>query len=188
MEIKPVNSKENQPWIFIGRTDAKAEAPILWPPDSKSWVIGKVPDAEKDWRQVEKGVVEDEMVGWHHQLSGHEFQQTPGDGEGQEAWCAAVHGVTRSQTRMSSKYFLLLFSIDNVLVWFKNQNNIKSVHWETSLQPLSLSTPSSLHTVVNPWCQFLTQQIAQQVARFLTPPTSYPQNSILYTLVPYFFT
>ena len=82
-EIKPVNSKGNQPWTFIGRTDAKAEAPILRPPDVKSWLIGKDPDAGKDRRQEEKVTIEDEMVGWHHWLNEHEFEQTLGDGEGQ---------------------------------------------------------------------------------------------------------
>ena len=82
-EIKPVNPKWNQPWIFIGRTDGEAEASILWPPDVKSWLIGKDPEAEKDWRQEEKGMTEDEMVGWHHQLDGHGFGQTLGDSERQ---------------------------------------------------------------------------------------------------------
>ena len=82
-EIKPVNPKGNQPRIFIGRTDAKAEAPILWQPDVKSQLIGKDLDAGKYWRQVEKWSTEHEMVGWHHQLNGHEFEQTPGNGEGQ---------------------------------------------------------------------------------------------------------
>ena len=72
--IKPVTPKGNQPWRFIGRTDAEAEAPILWPPDMKSGLIRKDPDAGKDWRQEEKGVTEDEMAGWHHQLNGHEFE------------------------------------------------------------------------------------------------------------------
>ena len=65
---------ENQSWIFSGRTDAEAETPILWPPDAKNWLIGKDPDSGKDWRQEEKGTTEDEMVGWHHQLDGHEFE------------------------------------------------------------------------------------------------------------------
>ena len=78
---KEVNPKGNQSWIFIGRTDAEAEAPILWPPDAKS--IEKDPDAGKDWGQEEKGVTEDEMFGWHHWLDGHEFEQAPGDGHGQ---------------------------------------------------------------------------------------------------------
>ena len=81
--IKPVNPKGNQPWIFIGRTDAEGEAPILWSPDAKSRLIGKDPDAGKDWGQEEKGTTEDEMIGWHHRLNGYEFEQALGDGEGQ---------------------------------------------------------------------------------------------------------
>ena len=72
-EIQPVNPKGDQSWLFIGRTDVEAETPILWPPDAKSWLIWKDPDAEKDWGQKEKGMTEDEMVGWHHQLNGHGF-------------------------------------------------------------------------------------------------------------------
>ena len=85
-KIKPVNLKGNQYWIFIGRTDAKAETPILRLPDVKNWLLGKDPDAGKDWRQEEvKGATEDEMVGWHHWFNGHEFEQTVGDSEGHEA-------------------------------------------------------------------------------------------------------
>ena len=89
-EIKPVNPKENQSRIFMGRTDAEAEAPILWPPDAKNWLIGKAPDTGEDWRQKEKGMTKDEMVGWYHHLSGHEFEQIPGDSEGQgsQACCS----------------------------------------------------------------------------------------------------
>ena len=82
-EIRPINSKGNQSWIFIGRTDVEAEAPILWPPHAKNWLTGKDCDAGKDWRQEKKEVTEDEMVGWHHWLSGHEFEQALGDSEGQ---------------------------------------------------------------------------------------------------------
>ena len=82
-EIKPGNLKGNQPWIFIGRTNAKAEAPILWPPDTKSWLIGKDPDAGKDWGQEEKWAREDETIEWHHRCNVHELRQTLGDGEGQ---------------------------------------------------------------------------------------------------------
>ena len=78
-EIWPVNPKGNQSWIFIGRTDA--EALILWPPDVKTWLIWKDPDARKDWRQEEKGTTEEEMVGWHHHLDGHEFEHVPGGGD-----------------------------------------------------------------------------------------------------------
>ena len=83
LESKPVNSKRNQPWIFAGRTDAKAEVPILWPPDTKSRLIGKDPDAGKDWGREEKGATEDQMVEWHQELNGHESEQTLGDSKGQ---------------------------------------------------------------------------------------------------------
>ena len=82
-EIQAVHPKGNQPWIFIGRTDAEAEAAIFWPPNVKNWFIGKDPDAGKDWRREEKGMAEDEMVGWHQQLDGHELEQILGDSEGQ---------------------------------------------------------------------------------------------------------
>ena len=94
--IKPVSGKGNQSWIFIGRTDAEDEAPILRPPVSKNWLIRKDPDAGEDWRQEEKGTTEDEMVGWHHQLDGHEFEQASRVVIDREAWCVAVHGVAES--------------------------------------------------------------------------------------------
>ena len=94
-EIKPVYPQGNQSWIFIGRTDAEAEALIFQPPNVKSWLIRKDPAAGEDWRQEEKEMPEDEVVGWHHRLNGHEFEQVLGVGEGQEAWCAAVHRVTK---------------------------------------------------------------------------------------------
>ena len=98
-EIKPVNPRGNQPWIYIGRTDAKAETPILWPPNVKRWLVGKDSNAGKDWEQEEKGLTEDEIVGWHHQLNGHGFQQTSGDNEVQGSLvCAVLHGVAKSQT------------------------------------------------------------------------------------------
>ena len=87
--IQDVHPKGNQSWIFIGRTDAETEAPILWPPDGKTWLIWKDPDPGKDWRQEEKGMTEDEMVGWHHWLDGHEFEKAlrVGDGQGSLACC-----------------------------------------------------------------------------------------------------
>ena len=84
-EIWPVNPKGNQSWIFIGRIDAKAEAPIHWTPHAKNWLTGKDPDGGKDWRQEEKGMTEDEMVGWHHQLDEHEFEQVLGVGDDRKA-------------------------------------------------------------------------------------------------------
>ena len=90
-------AKRNQSWIFLGRTDAEAEAPILWPSDGKIWLIEKDPDAGKDWGQEENGVTEDEIVRWHHSLSGHEFEQTPGDCEGQGSLaCCSPWGLKES--------------------------------------------------------------------------------------------
>ena len=108
-EIQPVHPKGNQSWIFIGRTDAEAETPILWPPDAKNWLIGKDPDAVKDWRQEEKGTREDEMIGSHHQINWHEFEQASGLVMDREAWRAAVHGVRKSQTRLSNWTELMFF-------------------------------------------------------------------------------
>ena len=88
-KFKAVHPKENKSWIFIGRTDAEAEAPIIWPPDLKNWLIGKDPDAGKNWRQEEKGMTEDEMVGWHHWLDRHEFEQVPGVVDGQGSPCCS---------------------------------------------------------------------------------------------------
>ena len=96
-EIQPVHPKGNQPWIFIGRTDAEAEAPVLWPPDVKNWLIWKDPDAGKDWRWEEKGMTEDEMVGWHHWIDGHESEQTLEDNEGQGSLaCCSPWGLKES--------------------------------------------------------------------------------------------
>ena len=101
-EIQAVHPKGNQSWTFIARTDAEAEIPILWPPDAKSWLIGKDPDSGQDWRQEEKGMAEDERVGWHHQLCRHEFEQTQELVIDGEAWRAAVHGVTKSRAQQSN--------------------------------------------------------------------------------------
>ena len=97
-EIKPVNPKALQPWILTGRTDT--EAPILWPPVAKDWLFGKDPDAGKDWRQKEKGVVEDEKFRCLQRLNGHEFEQTLKDSGGRGTWHAAVHDVTKNWTRL----------------------------------------------------------------------------------------
>ena len=98
-EIQPGHPKGNQSRIFIGRTYAEAETPILWPLDVKNWLTGKDPDAGKDWRQEEKGMTEDEMVGWHHRLDGHEFKQAPGDGEGQGSLeCCRAWGLKELDT------------------------------------------------------------------------------------------
>ena len=100
-ELQPVNPKENQSWIFLGRTDA--EAPILWPPDAKNCLIWKDPDAEKDWGWEEKGTTEDEMVGWHHWLCGHEFEQAPGVGDGQGGLLCCCIGSQRVRQDWASE-------------------------------------------------------------------------------------
>ena len=98
-EIQPVYPKGGQSWVFIGRTNAKAETPILWPPHAKSWLIGKDPDAARDWGQEEKGMTEDEMAGWHHRLDGREFEWIPGVGDGQGGLaCCNSWGCKESDT------------------------------------------------------------------------------------------
>ena len=100
-ETKSVNSKGNQPWIFIGKTDAEAEAPILWLPDAKSWLVGKDPDTWRDWEQEEKGTTEDEMVGWYHRLNGHQFEQIPEDSEGWGSLACCSPWVCKQSIRPS---------------------------------------------------------------------------------------
>ena len=120
-KIKPVNAKGNQPWILTGRTDAEAEAPILWPPDVKNWLIWKNPDARKDWGgQEEKGTIEDEMVGWHHQLNGHKFKQTQGDNEGQ-----GTLGLQRVGQDLATEHQ-------------QKQKNMMKKSWSFSSPPLEL--------------------------------------------------
>ena len=128
-DIKPVNCKGNQSWIFIGRTDAEAEAPILWPSDVKNQLIRKDLDAGKDWRQEKKGTTEDEIVGWHHQLNGHEFEQAPGDGEGQGSlaccspWGRIELDTTEQQENSSLNYtitcLLFVFLTKIWALWLK---------------------------------------------------------------------
>ena len=101
-EIQPVHPKGNQSWIFTGRTDAEAEILVIWPPDAKNWLTGKDPDAGKDWRQEEKGMTEDEMVGYHHWLDGHDFEQCPGVDDGQRSLvCCSPWG--RQELDMSER-------------------------------------------------------------------------------------
>ena len=100
-EIQPVHPKGDQSWVFTGRTDAKAETPVLWPPHAKSWLIGKDSDAGRDWGQEEKGTTEDEVAGWHHGLDGHEFEWTPGVGDGQGGLVCCNSWVAKSWTWLS---------------------------------------------------------------------------------------
>ena len=100
-EIQPVHPKGDQSWVFIGRTDVEAETPILWPPNAKNWLIGKDPDAGKNWRQEEQGTIEDEMVGWHHHSMDMSFSTLRELVMDRESWHAAVHGVAKNQTWLS---------------------------------------------------------------------------------------
>jgi len=122
--IKPVNPKGNQSWIFIRRTDAEVDE--VWPPDVKNWLIWKDPDAGKDWRQEEKGTTEDEMAGWHHRLDGHEFEWTPGVGDGQGGLaCCSPWGRRESDV--------------TELNW-NNDNVVNSSRWQTNKYALTSVT------------------------------------------------
>ena len=128
-EITLVKPKKNPLWIFIGRTDDEAEAPILWPPDAKSQVTGKDPDAGKNWVLEEKGKTEDEIVGWHHRLNGHEFEKTPEDSEGPGTMACCSLWVTESDiteqlNKSNSPYFLKL--IINLMMLFTIARVLKS--------------------------------------------------------------
>ena len=114
-ENKPVNPKGNQLWIVSGRTDAEVEASVLWPPDAKSWLIGKDPDARKDWVQAEKKVREGEMVRWHHWLNDMSLSKLREMVKDRKTWCSAVHGVTKSQTQLSN---WMTTTMPCVRVWF----------------------------------------------------------------------
>ena len=122
-EIQPVHPKGNQSWIFTGRTDNKAETPILWLPDVKNWLICKDSDVGKDWRQEEKGMTEDKVVGWHHQLDGHEFEQAPGVDNGQGILvCCSSWGCKESDTterlNWTDSTYKLNKQGDNVQPWW----------------------------------------------------------------------
>ena len=138
-EIQPVYPKGDQSWIFIGRTDAEAETPILWPPYSKYWLIGKDPDAWKDWRQEEKGLTEDEMVGWHHRLDGHEFEQTPGVGDGQGGLvCYSSWGCKESDITEWLNWLTVVFIwASQVALLVKNTLANSGDVWDLGLIPES---------------------------------------------------
>ena len=132
-ENKPVNAKGNQSWILIGRTDAEAEAPILCHLNVKNWLIGKDPDAGKDWGQEEKGMTEDEMVGWYHWFNGHEFEQALGVNKDREAWRVADHGVTKSQTQ--TRDWIATTIVKSSGIFLKSIAFLPSL-WSTKLESL----------------------------------------------------
>ena len=152
-EIKAVNPKGNQSWIFIGRTDAEAEAPILGPPDEKNLLIGKDPHAGKGWGQEEKGTTEDEMFGWHHWLNGHEFEQSPGDGKGQGSLlCCSLWGRKESDViELSDKNKSCFY----IICWFTSF--FTAVSFPTRSSP-SLSIP-----LISAWFAFLCEWLGHKV-------------------------
>ena len=189
-EIKPANPKGNKPWIFIGRTDAEAEAPILWPPNAKSWLIGKHPDAGKGWGQAEKGMTEDEMVGWHQRLNGHEFQQTPWDDEGQESCHAAVRGFMKSQTteRLNNRHidFYWQFWQREPLMSANNKANFGL--WTALFSPvlnmilvaqMVKHLPAVLETGFDPWVRKILWRRKWQPTPVLLPGESHGQRSLV---------
>ena len=124
-EIQLVHPKGDHSWVFTGRTDVEAETLILWPPDAKSWLIWKDPDAGKDWGQEEKGTAEDEMVGWHHQLNGREFERTPGVGDGQgDLACCSSWGCKESDMTEWLKWTELNQAATILIIWWKSLTNI----------------------------------------------------------------
>ena len=131
-EIQPIHPKGDQPWVFIGRTDAEAETPILWPPDAESWLIWKDSDAGKDWGQEEKGMTKDEMAGWHHQLNGHGFGQTlaVGDGQGGLACCGSwgrKESDTTEQLNWTELFYFWLY-IQKIWKQYLNRYLYTNVH------------------------------------------------------------
>ena len=146
MSEDQTNLKGNQSWIFTGRTDAEAEASILWPPDAKSRLFGKDRDAGKDWGQEKKGATDNEMAGWHHQLNGHVFQQTPGDSEGEGSQvCCSPRGCKVRHDWMIARhnpYILKFFHVALIYVIFSFLRNeysfqLSILPWETLVSELS---------------------------------------------------
>ena len=124
-EIKPVNSKGNQSWIFTGSTNAEVEAPILWPPDVKKRLIRKEPDVGKDWGWEEKEITEDELVGWHHLLDGHEFEQAPGVGDGQGSLvCCSPWGCKESDMTERLNW---TYPFSRESSWPRNRTGVSSI-------------------------------------------------------------
>ena len=145
-EIQPVHPKGNQPWIFIGRTNAKAETLILWPPDAKNWLTGKDPDAGKDWRQEEKGTTEDEMVVWHHWFDGHEFEQAPGVGDGQGSLaCCSLWGLKELDTTEWMNWLFECLGASQVVLVVKNPPANARIIRDSGLTPGLGRSPGGRH-------------------------------------------
>ena len=148
--MKPVHTKGNQCWIFIGRTDVEVETPKFWLPDVKNWLIWKDPDAGKDWRQEEKGLTEDEMVRWHHQLNGQEFEQTPGVGGGQGSLaCCSPWGHKELDTTEWLNW------TDSGTVTFLIERHLSQWHLLSIVLLKGIATHSSIPAWRIPWTEEL---------------------------------
>jgi len=151
-EIQPVHLKGNQSWIFIGRTDVEAEIPILWPPDANNWFIWKDPDAGKDWRWEEKGMTEDEMVGWYHWLAGREFKQALGIGDGQGSLACCSPWGCRSRIRLSDWTEVALVVKNHLPMQKTSGTWARSLGWEDPLEEGMQPTPVFL-SGESPWTE-----------------------------------
>ena len=166
-EIQPVNPKGSHSWIFIVKTDAEAEAPVLWPPDLKSWLIRQDPDAGKDWRKEEKGTTEGKMVGWHHSVNEREFEQVPGDGEGQRSLvCGSPGGVTKSWTRLSNWTTWTVAHRAPLSVGF-----FKQEFWSGLPFPPLVDLP-------NPWIKPMSLMSPAWAGKFFTTNTAWEAMSV----------
>ena len=144
---RKVHSKGNQSWILIGWTDAEAEAPVLWPPDAKNWLIGKEPDAGKGWRQEEKGTTEGEMVWWHHWLNRHDFEQTSGVGDGQRSpVCFSSWGPKELDTTERLNWIEPRAGTSQVVLLVKNMSASAENIRNASLIPVSGRSPGGGHS------------------------------------------
>ena len=155
-EIKPVSPKGNQSWILIGRTDAEAETPIFWLPHAKSWLIGKDPDAGRDWGWEEKGTTEDEMAGWHHQLNGHEFEWTPGVGDRQgglaccDSWDHKESDMTEQVNWTELNWYIYNYHIVHLkylTILFDNYTSIKQTKKNEQGNPVCFTWRDSRYII-----------------------------------------
>ena len=159
-EIQPVHPKRDQSWVFIGKTDVEAETPTLWPPDAKSWLIWKDPDAGKDWGQKEKGTTEDEMVGWHHRPTDMVLGRLRELVMNREAWRAAIHEVIKSRPRLSD-----WTELNRILSIITFPCCLWSIKWYSTCSTLTLSF--YLHTLV---CYLLLKEGKNFLVRFVFGP------------------
>ena len=179
-EIQPEHPKGDQSWVFFGRTDVKTETPILWPPDVESWLIGKNPDAGRDWGQEEKGTTEDEMAGWHHRLDGDEFGWTPGDGDGQGGLvCCNSWGGKELDTTEQLNWTDWLTRNSSQWLFFRHWM-VPSHAWSCQFLPGDLrKTSSELHCVLCLlFCPSVCLSLSLQFSLLLKPSHSSHQGSL----------